>query len=184
MTVPGRLALGYATPPLREDVLAAGPLNLQLTLASTATQTNLWAVLSDVSPDGTPHPLTAGRLNSDFPKVIRDRSLVRRGRIVQPYGDFEAREPAMPGRARRYQVEMWPVGNRFRRGHRIRLDIVGSSAASVPGAPAVNLVTVGGQDASRLLFPVLPGSNLRRALSTSAAARGSAARRSSGSSPR
>jgi putative CocE/NonD family hydrolase len=164
MTVPGKLARSYATRPLREDVLAAGPLNLQITLASTAPQTNLWAVLSDVSPDGTPHPLTAGRLNSDFPRVIRDRSLIRRERVVQPYGDFEARDPALPGQARRYQVELWPVGNRFRRGHRIRLDVVGSSAASVPGAPAVNLVTVGGQHASRLLFPVLPGSDLRRAL--------------------
>jgi predicted acyl esterase len=164
MTVPGRLALSYATAPLKQDVLAAGPLNLQVTLASTAPQTNLWAVLSDVSPDGTPHPLTAGRLNSDFPRVFRDRSLVRRKRIVQPYGDFEARDGATPGEARRYQVELWPVGNRFRRGHRIRLDVLGSSAASVPGAPAVNLVTVGGQDGSRLLFPVLPGSSLRRAL--------------------
>jgi predicted acyl esterase len=164
MNTPGKLALSYATAPLREDVLAAGPLALRLRLASTAPQTNLWAVLSDVAPDGTAHPLTAGRLNSDFPRVIRDRSLVRRDRIVQPYGDFTTRDRATPGQAREYQVELWPVGNRFKRGHRIRLDVLGSSGASLPGAPAVNLVTVGGRRASRLLFPVLPGSDLRRTL--------------------
>jgi predicted acyl esterase len=164
MNTPGKLALSYATAPLREDVLAAGPLALRLKLASTAPQTNLWAVLSDVAPDGKAHPLTAGRLNSDFPRVIRDRSLVRRNRIVQPYGDFTRRDRATPRQTREYQVELWPVGNRFKRGHRIRLDVLGSSAASLPGAPAVNLVTIGGSRPSRLLFPVLPGSDLRRAL--------------------
>ncbi len=164
MTVPGRLGRSYTTAPLKADVLAAGPLNLELKLASTAPQTNLWAVLSDVAEDGSAHPLTAGRLNSDFPRVIRRRSLVRRGRIVQPYGDFTTPKPAAAGATRRYRVELWPVGNRFRKGHRIRLDIVGSSAASLPGAPAVNAVTVGGRRPSRLLFPVLPGSDLRAAL--------------------
>ena len=53
-------------------MLAAGPLNLELPLASTATETNIWAVLSDVSPDGTAHPLTVGRLSSAW---IRARTI-------------------------------------------------------------------------------------------------------------
>ena len=36
--------------------------------------------------------------------------------------------------------------------------------ASKPNAPGVNSVTVGGADGSRLLFPVLPGSDLNAAL--------------------
>jgi hypothetical protein len=123
-------------------------------------------VISDVSPDGTPHPVASGRLNSDFPAIKRARSLrdPASGAIVQPYGDYRERRPAPAGATRRYRVELWPIGNRFKAGHRIRLHILGASAASLAGAPAINTVTAGGRHGSRLWFPVLPGSDLRDAL--------------------
>jgi putative CocE/NonD family hydrolase len=165
MTLAGALGLSYTTKPLTQDVRSAGPLALDLWLSSTAPQTNIWAVLSDVSPDGTPHPLTVGRLNSDFPGVDVSRSLTdSSGQVVEPYGDYSTSSPAPIGQSRPYQVEFWPVGNVFKQGDRIRLDIVGSSAASLPGLPALNSVRVGGPNASRLLFPVLPGSDLTAAL--------------------
>ena len=78
--------------------------------------------------------MAAGRLNSDFPRIDPQRSLrdPATGAIVQPYGRFDRREPATLGRARRYRVELWPIGNRFRAGHRIRLTILGASGASKP----------------------------------------------------
>jgi len=42
--------------------------------------------------------------------------------------------------------------------------VVGASGAAEPGAPAVNTIEVGGTSGSRLLFPVLPGSDLAAAL--------------------
>jgi predicted acyl esterase len=158
------LALSYTTAPFATDVLAAGPASLNLNLSTTAPGTAIWAVLSDVWPDGSAHPVAAGRLLTDYPRVIRKRSLRSHGRIVQPYGDYAHPDPATPGAARRYSVELWPIGNHFAAGHRLRLDILGSSAASKPGAPALNTVTVGAGSGSRLLFPVLPGSDLRDAL--------------------
>jgi putative CocE/NonD family hydrolase len=151
MTLAEPLGLSYTTAPLTKDLLSAGPASLTVTLASTAPETPIWVVLSDVWPDGTAHPLTAGRLLSSFPKVNRKRSLVRGGRIVQPLNRFATKEP--DGRARRYRVELWPVGNRFKKGHSIRLHIVGASAASPVAVPGVNTVTTGG---SKLLLPVLP----------------------------
>ncbi len=65
---------------------------------------------------------------------------------------------------------MWPIANRFKAGHRIRLDIVGASAFSLPTLPGVNTVEVGGTSGSRLLFPVLPESNLATALPDAAPA--------------
>ncbi len=156
--------LSYTTVPFASDVLAAGPASLELRFATTAPQTPIWAVLSDVWPDGSAHPVAAGRLLTDYPRVIRRKSLRDRGRIVQPYGDYTHPDPATPAEARRYRVELWPIGNRFETGHRLRLDLVGASAASKPGAPGVNTVTVGAGSGSRLLFPVLPGSDLRAAL--------------------
>jgi predicted acyl esterase len=167
MTLAEPLGLSYTTRTLRSDVLAAGPASLELRLSSTAPQTNIWAVISDVSPDGTPHPVASGRLSSDYPRIDRRRSLTSHGRVVQPYGRYDAKTPATIGQQRLYRVELWPIGNRFRKGHRIRLHILGSSAASLPGAPAVNSVVVGGAHGSRLLLPLLPGGHLGRALAGS-----------------
>lgn len=165
MTLAEPLGLSYTTEPLTQDVLAAGPASLEVRLASTAAQTGIWAVISDVSPDGTPHPVASGRLNSDFPGVDDAKSLKDTGgNIVQPYGTYDNRQPATPGQERLYRVELWPIGNRFKAGHRIRLHILGQSAASLPGAPALNTVGIGGPEGSRLLFPVLPESDLGAAL--------------------
>jgi uncharacterized protein len=162
MTVAEKLGRSYTTKPLRHDLLSAGPAALDVRLASTAPQTSIWAVVSDVWPDGTPHPMAAGRLNSDFPDIDPARSLrdPRSGVIVQPYGRFDRRRPATPGRARRYRVELWPIGNRFRAGHRIRVTVLGASAASLASVPGVDGIAVGGRHGARLLLPVLPGSRL------------------------
>jgi uncharacterized protein len=167
MTVAEPQGLSYTTRPLTRNVLAAGPASLELRLSTTAPGTGIWVVVSDVWPDGTPHPVASGRLNTDFPGIDRRRSLrdPRTGAIVQPYGRYDAPDPAPVGEERLYRVELWPIGNRFRAGHRIRLHVLGSSAASKPGAPAINAIRVGGVTGARLLLPVLPGSDLRRALS-------------------
>ncbi|MFL5870386.1 MAG: CocE/NonD family hydrolase C-terminal non-catalytic domain-containing protein, partial [Solirubrobacterales bacterium] len=156
------LGLTYTTKPFATDVLSAGPASLELRLATTAPETGIWAVVSDVAPDGTAHPMAVGRLSTAFPKVDRSRSLrgPRTGAIVEPYGVFDHKSPAAAGQDRLYRIEFWPIGNRFAAGHRLRLDIVGASAFSMPGLPAVNTVRVGAGTGSRLLLPVLPGSHL------------------------
>lgn len=151
------LALTYTTPPLTAAVTAVGPGAVELRLSSTAPETALWVVIADVWPDRTSHPVATGRLLSAYPNVDRSRSLVDgQDAIVQPYGEYGAKTDAPPGVERTYHVELWPIGNRFEAGHRIRLLIVGASGASMPSAPAVNTVRLGGAYASRLLLPVLP----------------------------
>jgi len=161
-----RLGLSYTTEPFASDVLAAGPASLELRLSSTAPETGIWTVISDVAPDGTAHPVASGRLLNTYPRIDPRRSLhdPRTGDVVEPYGRYDRKEPAAPGEARLYRVELWPIGNRFQRGHRLRLHVLGASAASLPSAPAVNTIRVGGRDGARLLLPVLPGSDLRTAL--------------------
>jgi len=161
MTIPESLGLSYTTKPFASDVVAAGPASLELDLSSSAHQTDVWAVISDVSPDGKAHPVATGRLRTSYPEIDRARSLVdATGAIVQPYGRYDRYRPAPIGEVRRYRVEFWPIGNRFRAGHRLRLHVLGASAYSSPHTPIVNTVRVGGPNGSRLLLPVLPGSNL------------------------
>jgi len=165
MTLSEPLGLSYTTRPLAHAVMAAGPLDLDLQLSTTAPETAIWAVVSDVSPDHVAHPLMLGRLSTNYPRIERSKSLFdASGRLVQPYGVYSQASPARIGKMRSYHVEFWPIGNRFEAGHRIRLDLVGASGASRPSAPALNTVVVGGPKGSRLMFPVLPGSDLRAAL--------------------
>ncbi|MDX6698576.1 MAG: uncharacterized protein QOE65_1973 [Solirubrobacteraceae bacterium] len=166
MTAAETHGLSFTTRPLHADVLAAGPASLELRLTTTTPGTGIWAVISDVAPDGTPHPVASGRLNTDFPGVDRERSLTdrRTGAIVQPYGLYDHPEPAAAGQERLYRVELWPIGNRFRAGHRVRLHILGTSAASKPEEPALNTIRVGGPTGARLLLPALPRGDFGRAL--------------------
>lgn len=158
------LSLTYTTPPLREDVLVAGPASLEVRLASTAPETAIWAVISDVAPNGDAHPVGLGRLSIAYPDINRRRSLVRDGEVVQPHGVYARKQPARVGEERLYRVEIWPIGNRFAAGHRLRLQITGASALSMPSLPALNTVRVGPGSGSRLLLPVLPESDLGAAL--------------------
>jgi hypothetical protein len=158
MTLAEPLGLSYTTKPLADDLTAVGPASLELRLASTAAETDIYAMISDVDPKGTAHPIATGRLRSSFPAVDEEKSLKdENGDIVQPYGRYDAKSYARPGQERLYRVEFWPIGNRFKRGHRLRLHVLGASAFHLPAVPAVNLVRVGGPDGSRLLLPVLPG---------------------------
>jgi predicted acyl esterase len=162
--VAGLLGLTYTTGPLAEDVTTAGPLALEVPLKTSVPGTGIWAVLSDVAPDGSSHPLTVGRLGTSYPDIDRSASLVVDGQVVQPYGDLTHARPARPGEWRRYHVEMWPVGNRFRAGHRLRIQLLGTSLASLPSLPGIHTIRVGGADGARLLVPVLPGDDLAAAL--------------------
>lgn len=160
-SVNGLTGLRFATAPLTSDVDLAGPVALDLELSTTTPGSGIWAVLSDVAPDGTASPLTVGRLSTSYPDLVPGRSLLDQdGRVVQPYGDYAHPSPATFGRFRRYQVELWPVGNRFEAGHRIQVQIMGTSLASPLALPALHTIRLGGADGSRLRVPVLPGSDL------------------------
>lgn len=153
MSVAEPLGLSYTTAPLPSDLEVVGPAALELELATTAPRAAIWAVVSDVAPGKPAKPLGIGRLSTDYPDTDPERDLTDRdGTVVQPYGRYDLPRPARPGRSRRYRIELWPLGNRFKAGHRLRLHLVGSSSASVPDLPGINTVTVG---ASRLVLPVL-----------------------------
>ncbi|HEX5910860.1 MAG TPA: CocE/NonD family hydrolase, partial [Thermoleophilaceae bacterium] len=159
-------ALTYTTPRLAADVMTVGPAALRVRFASTSPEADIYAVLSDVASDGTSNPVAAGRLRNSFPRLEPGRSLTDpdSGAVVQPFNDFSRKEPAAAGQARDYQVEFWPIGNRFERGHRLRLSLVGAPVSFLPGAPGVNTITVGGPEAAALQVPTLPGSDLCAAL--------------------
>jgi predicted acyl esterase len=102
--------LTYTTPPLRQDLDVAGPLSLTVYASSTAVDTDFSARLCDVFPDGRAIQLQSGILRARF-------------------RNLESPELLEPGKLYRFEIDMWATANRFKAGHRLRLDI---SSADFP----------------------------------------------------
>lgn len=140
--------LTYTTAPLERDVDVVGPLRLVLYASSSAPDTDFAGRLSDVFPDGRAVQLQNGLLRA------RHRELDGEPQLLEPEQVY------------RFEIDMWATANRFKAGHRIRLDV---SSADFPrfdrnanrggdgGDPAIALQTIyhDGQHRSHLLLPVL-----------------------------
>jgi predicted acyl esterase len=103
--------LVYTTAPLEQDLDIVGPLRMILYASSSARDTDFVARLSDVFPDGRAIQLQSG--------ILRTR-----------YRDLRG-EPELlePGRIYRFEIDLWATANRFKAGHRLRIDI---SSADFP----------------------------------------------------
>ena len=164
MALSGPTSLTFTTPVLRAPVDAVGPVGLDLFASSTAPYTDLAAVVADVWPDGTAYPVATGWLRTLYPGLDPTRSLVDpAGDVVDPYNDFSAQVPALPGTTRQYHLEVLPIGNHFAAGHRIRLYVLGSPLDMEPAPPGLDLLSTGGATLSRLVLPTY-GTSLAAAL--------------------
>ncbi len=103
--------LTYTTAPLESDLDVAGPLRMVLYASSSAVDTDFAARLSDVFPDGRAIQLQSGSLRTRYRDLPGEPSLLE------------------PGRVYRLEIDMWATANRFRAGHRLRVDI---SSADFP----------------------------------------------------
>ncbi len=100
--------LVYTTPPLVEPVEVLGPVVVRLWAASSARDTDFVARLVDVWPSGFAQELCYGIVRARYRDSHGQPSLIE------------------PGRAYEYTIQVNPTGNRFLKGHRIRLDISSS----------------------------------------------------------
>ncbi|HEY4097794.1 MAG TPA: CocE/NonD family hydrolase [Baekduia sp.] len=159
----GQPCLTYRSAPFERDVEVTGPLALHLHLASTATDTDIYARVHDEAPDGSSRFLCKGALRASHRRQDPERSTPER-----PYHDHLAEEPLEPGEVYELALEIWPTSNVFAAGHRVRLEVASSDTAflSIHGivhqAPpvflpdATNTVLEGRSHPSRLLLPTIP----------------------------
>lgn len=151
------LSLSWTSPAFSQDVDLIGPAGLTVHLATWLPETDIYAVIADVWPDGSAHAVGVGRLRSSFPFIDPQRSVFdAQGEVVQPYPVHSSKNYGTPGLAREYHVEFWPLGNRFSTGHRLRLYLTGGPLYALP-APGLNVVSSGGATPSRLLLPLPEG---------------------------
>lgn len=110
-----RDVLTFQTPPLDSDVVIAGPVTVDLWISSSAPDTDFTAKLVDVSSANRDYPRGFAMNLED--RIIRVRSAI---------------DPAKPqllksGEVRKVTIDLLGVGNHFKKGHRIRVDISSSN---------------------------------------------------------
>ncbi|MFL5884450.1 MAG: CocE/NonD family hydrolase [Thermoleophilaceae bacterium] len=153
----------WRTPPLADPLTLTGGSALHLVASSSASDTDWFAKLSDVAPDGGESIVTAGFLRASHRALDR-----RRSTPDQPWHTNTDPTPIEPGRWYDYDLAVWPTAYQLAPGHRLQLRVTSfdfpthlpgtlrvdpgdpSSASFVPLSPATNTIAQGGSDPSYL----------------------------------
>jgi uncharacterized protein len=150
--------LVFATPPLDDDLEIIGPVTARLWIASDAPDTDFTAKLIDQYPPSADYP-------NGFAMNLTE-GLLR----VRYRDSWELPSPMTPGEVYAITIELFPITNLFRRGHRLRLDIsssnfphfdVNPNSGEKEGSwlhprPARNRVFAAAERPSHILLPVIP----------------------------
>jgi putative CocE/NonD family hydrolase len=111
-----RDVVSFETEPLTEDLVIAGPVTVQLTVSTDASDTDFTAKLIDVHPPTADYPRGYAMIVTDGIFRVRYRDGFDRPRLVAPgEGPFQI------------TIAPFATANRFARGHRLRLDISSSN---------------------------------------------------------
>jgi putative CocE/NonD family hydrolase len=125
----GPHGLTFRTAPLEAPRLLAGPIALHLTASSTATDTDWYAKLADVAPDGSESIITEGALRASHRALDPARS-----RPERPYHPHTDPQPIEPGRFYEYAIEIWPTAYELAPGHRLQLRLTSTDLPThLPG---------------------------------------------------
>ena len=101
--------LVFQTAPLSDDLLIIGPIVLKLWISTNAPDTDFTAKLVNVYPDGSAVNLTYGIIRCEY----------RNG--------YSSKAPLLEeGKVYPLEIELNPTAIRFKKGHRIRLDVSSS----------------------------------------------------------
>lgn len=135
--------LRWQTPQLTSPLTLAGPVDCRLFAAVAGETADFVVRLIDVQPDGMRRWVADGVVRAH---IGPDETTVR---------------PAAPGETYEYRIDLWAAGHTFLAGHRLAVEISGSSApkwSTNPGCltgdrqPVLQTVCFGGSRPSALQF--------------------------------
>ena len=130
----GPQGLTFRTEALAKPLRLTGPIGLHLVAASSATDTDWYAKVADVGPDGTETIITEGALRASHRALDKKRS-----RPERPYHPHDKAEPIEPGRFYAYDLEIWPTAWELAPGHRLQLRVTSSDLPThLPGSFVVD----------------------------------------------
>jgi predicted acyl esterase len=136
--LPAVQEITLATAPLESELALAGPASLHLWLACETEDTDLFATIQAIMPDGEEltflaavdpaSPLTQGWLRVSQRKLDQSKST-----DLAPIHAHDERQPLVPGQIYEVQVALWPTSLRLPRGSQLRLTIGGKDFRRPPG---------------------------------------------------
>lgn len=118
--------LTFSSDPMEEDLEVTGSIKMTLYASSTERDQDFYIRVVDQWPDAEQKPgnpprgyiLTRGWLKASHREMDPVLSKPER-----PYYTHANVQPIEPGKIYKYEIEVWPTANLFRKGHRIRVDI-------------------------------------------------------------
>lgn len=136
--------LSFTSVPLDRDLEIVGPVSLTLYAATTGQDTDFIVRLLDQEPRSVLRGVFADPFIGDLPPpgVVVSKGWLRasyraldpkRSTPGRPYLSLTRREPLVPGRVYRFDIALRPAAYLFRRGHRIRLEIVNRDSPVTDG---------------------------------------------------
>jgi predicted acyl esterase len=160
--VPGT-SLTYVSDPMASDTVVLGTIRATLFVASTAPDTDLQVSIADVWPNGDVEYVQKGWLRASHRQLVAAGDVNYSASIYRPVHTHQLADlqPLVPGVPVEIDVEIPPVGQAFRQGHKIRVDIeMPSILPELWGflplpIPAVNLVYHDDIHPSSILMPML-----------------------------
>lgn len=146
--------LCYTSEPLDEPLEVTGPVIVKLYAATDGPDTDFTAKLVDVAPDGYANNLCDGIIRGRYRESTQQQVLLEPGKVYE------------------FTIDLWPTGNVFLKGHRIRVDISSSNFPRFDRNPntgnkfaqdaelriASQRVVHSGAQASHIILPVIPSS--------------------------
>ena len=147
-----RRSLTFTTPVLEEDTEVTGMPTVELWASSSAVDTDWTVTITDVHPDG-------------YSQTLRQNILRARYRE----GD-EAPVLMTPGEVYKFTIQMYPISNLFKAGHRIRMTVSSSSFPKwlpngntgremdedMPVVIANNTIYHDAEHPSKVILPIIP----------------------------
>ena len=168
---PARRVLTFTTPPLERDLEIAGPIKLTLFASSTRNDMDFFVKLSEQMPQPaedrakTLNPasywITKGWLRASHRALDPHKSTE-----MEPYHTHTDPQPIEPGKVYRFDISVEPMAHRFKKGNRMRLEIVnGDSVVTdvlwthyyVPSKIGTDTIYHSAQHPSALILPVTEG---------------------------
>ncbi|MGK2965658.1 MAG: CocE/NonD family hydrolase [Tepidiformaceae bacterium] len=134
------LVLTYTTPVLKDDVEVTGPITVELYASGTAVDQDWVAHLTRVHPDGKSWLTTGGMLKASHRASHSDPG------------------PITPGEVYKLEIEVWATSQLFRKGERIRLDLMNATFPKVEPCPypSTNEVFPDRERPSCIVLPIIP----------------------------
>jgi len=130
----GPHGLTFRTAPFTAARALVGPIALHLEAASSATDTDWYAKVADVAPDGSESIVTEGALRASPRELDKAKS-----RPERPYHTHTNPQPIVPNRFYAYDVEIWPTAYELKPGHRLQLRLTSTDLPThLPGEAVVD----------------------------------------------